>query len=575
MFILVLIIIVSAILVISGVYIAIKIKSFNSSLNDINSQNKTTEEGLYYVSNVLSTSVPTKGDLYNMQNSLIDNVSNIQNDLNTYTKQSASDLNLIKTGLYQNLGVSVSNANSTIDSWQNQFNNDMMDTVSMVTTETDVLNRKTDNKFDYLTNSINDNIVNMQTNLDAYKSQTSDALDELWNQFSIEIKTNNDSTNSNLTSLRTQLRNNVVFAESDFKKDLSVNMLEMRTDLESTKNKLQSDLTANTVALRTDIDLYKKLASSNLSLVDTKFNNKLNNDISVINTNYNSFKQQTSSNMDVFRNMLTTATASLNSSSNAAMFNSLQANLSTLKAQLLIDENSLQFMNSNMNSLSSYTLSNMNSLKTQVNNYATAYNSQFNTSNLTVQGTIQAESINLAPFTISSSNNNTLLFSSPNANYSFDSTGTSRQKNLQVDSCIQIGGNMVCKSNDGLKTDNLELTSFLYTRGGNSTYNASNLKTMFPSPLDGINYIRGDTEVSGNVTFDGNLNWGANKSGITNNSNILRIFNQGSSTVNIGFSNNGGSFSDVVKVDSSGGVKILGNLHICDATGSNCFQVSS
>lgn len=573
MFIIAFIIIVSVALIVSGVYILKKIKGYNSLLNDIDSKNKTTQEGLYYISNVLSTSVPTKGDLYNMQNSLVDNVSDIGSNLNTYKKQSDSDLNTVKSGLYQNLNKSVADVNSTIDSWETQFNNDMMNSISVVSTEADLLKRKSSSKFDVLTNSINANIQKVQTDLDAYKSQSFIELDKMWGQFSTEIIKNNASTDSNMSSLRKQFRNNVVMAENEFRNELNVNMREIRADLESTKKKLQTDLTTNTNNLRTDLDSFKALAKSNLSLVDSKFNNKLNNDITAINTNFSSFKQQTTSNLDVFRTMLTAATKTLNSTSNAEMYHTMQSNLDNLKTQLKSDESALRLLNSNLDTLNVFTQSNITSLGVQVRNNASAYNQQFTTSNLTVQGVIQASTLNLAPFTISTSNNN-LLFSSPTASYTFDSTGTSRQKNLQIDNCIQIGGNMVCKSNDSLKTDNLELTSFLYTRGGNSTYNASNLKTMFPSPLDGINYIRGDTKLSGNVTFDGGLNWGVNKPGIKNDSNIFRIYNQGNaSAVNIGFSNNGG-VSDVVKVDSSGGVKILGNLQVCDTTGNNCFKVS-
>ena len=96
---------------------------------------------------------------------------------------------------------------------------------------------------------------------------------------------------------------------------------------------------------------------------------------------------------------------------------------------------------------------------------------------------------------------------------------------------------------------------------------------MFPA-LNGSNYISGDTHISGNVAIDGEIK--LKNSGFKNDSNILRIYNTLNqaqpNTINIGFANANGSYTDGVKIDGTG-VNVLGSLAICDVSGNNCFNV--
>jgi hypothetical protein len=116
-------------------------------------------------------------------------------------------------------------------------------------------------------------------------------------------------------------------------------------------------------------------------------------------------------------------------------------------------------------------------------------------------------------------------------------------------------------------------------KGGKSVHNPHNWNTHFPWSGDGKNYIRGDTELRGNMTMVGNLqmqNEGAFAERKFNNANRYGVgqFQNGAmrmytahptqwndATLNLSVAQDNGSFDDVVKVDNKGNMNVKGGLN--------------
>lgn len=172
-----------------------------------------------------------------------------------------------------------------------------------------------------------------------------------------------------------------------------------------------------------------------------------------------------------------------------------------------------------------------NDVLNSLNKYKTASSTQLATSN-----------VNVSPFNINSTGNSLNLSTSGGVGHSFDSTGTAKHQNVQVEQCVKFSGNnSICGAPTSLnvlnniKGQGIEAATYIYSRGGNSTLNTAQLQTMFPSPVDGINHIRGDTELSGNFVVDGNLMFHNQFMLTPSNDNWLRLMDPSGSNLIGGF----------------------------------------
>ena len=172
-----------------------------------------------------------------------------------------------------------------------------------------------------------------------------------------------------------------------------------------------------------------------------------------------------------------------------------------------------------------------NEMLNTLSNNETLASTNFTTSNL-----------NINPFSIDSTSNILNIYTSGGVGHSFDSTGTARHQNVQIEQCLSFSGsNSICNTANNLNVSNnivgqgIEAVSYIYSRGGNSSLNSNQLQTMFPSPIDGINHIRGDTELSGNFVLDGNLMFQNEFMLSASNDNWLRLMDPSGSNLIGGF----------------------------------------
>lgn len=145
-------------------------------------------------------------------------------------------------------------------------------------------------------------------------------------------------------------------------------------------------------------------------------------------------------------------------------------------------------------------------------------------------------------------------------------------------------------------------------RGGTSAYNPDGLKTQFPSPSDNKNYIRGDTELRGDMNLFGTIKMSRNNPGPMVEKNYgrdsnrygmgqftngkMRVYTAGEyapATVSLSLARANGLFDDVVTVNTDKNVDVNGKLclgsvclmeregdiHLCDRNGNNCKKVTT
>ena len=136
------------------------------------------------------------------------------------------------------------------------------------------------------------------------------------------------------------------------------------------------------------------------------------------------------------------------------------------------------------------------------------------------------------------------------------------------------------------------LTGGVSTRGGQSKHNPSQFGTHFPAPIDGKNYIRGDTNVTGDIDLVGQINItrkdpgpmierndgeDANRFGVGQFAGgKLRVYGSSvtGSSVNLSLAKGKGTFDDIVEVKADKTVNVNGpvsfNGGVC--IGSTCLR---
>ena len=130
-----------------------------------------------------------------------------------------------------------------------------------------------------------------------------------------------------------------------------------------------------------------------------------------------------------------------------------------------------------------------------------------------------------------------------------------------------------------------KFTGGIETKGGSSIHNPKSEKTSFASGTDGLNYLRGDTEVKGNINIVGGINMirndpgamiekkygdDSNRYGVGQFPNgSMRMYTSssyGPASVSLSLAKKNGDFDDVVKVNTNKTVDISGDVKMKTAS---------